>query len=152
MRWPAQLPARPDRAFPRTVLGWYTEGRRSDMSKGFSLEIYPWAYRAKNQEDGSSIEEYIEKPHRTPGEEEALPAPERAELLLKRNNYADLPLVNFTSQYGMGCFEGLKAFLRIPSISTLPENKPDIRRAADFALHELLGITRFPISGSLRSR
>ena len=27
--------------------------------------------------------------------------------------------------------EGLKAFLRIPSISTLPEHKPDIRRAAD---------------------
>jgi acetylornithine deacetylase/succinyl-diaminopimelate desuccinylase-like protein len=33
--------------------------------------------------------------------------------------------------------EGLKAFLRIPSISTLPENKPDIRRAAEFALSEL---------------
>ena len=28
--------------------------------------------------------------------------------------------------------EGLKTFLRIPSISTLPENKPDIRRAAEF--------------------
>ncbi len=80
------------------------------MAKGFSLEIYPWAYRARNQEDGSWTEEYIEKPHLTPYEEEALPADERAELLLKRNNYADLPLVNFTSQYGMGCFEGLKAF------------------------------------------
>jgi acetylornithine deacetylase/succinyl-diaminopimelate desuccinylase-like protein len=33
--------------------------------------------------------------------------------------------------------EGLKAFLRIPSISTLSEHKPDIRRAADFALNEL---------------
>ena len=80
------------------------------MAKGFSLEIYPWAYRAKNQEDGSWTQEYIEKPHLTPREEEALPAAERAELLLARNNYADLPLVNFTSQYGMGCFEGLKAF------------------------------------------
>jgi acetylornithine deacetylase/succinyl-diaminopimelate desuccinylase-like protein len=33
--------------------------------------------------------------------------------------------------------EGLKTFLRIPSISTLPENKPDIRRAAEFVRDEL---------------
>src|SRR6187200_2602095 len=33
--------------------------------------------------------------------------------------------------------EGLKAFLRIPSISTLSEHKPDIRRAAEFARGEL---------------
>src|SRR6266446_4485696 len=33
--------------------------------------------------------------------------------------------------------EGLKTFLRIPSISTLPEHKPDIRRAAEFCLSEL---------------
>src|SRR5437762_970114 len=33
--------------------------------------------------------------------------------------------------------EGLKTFLRIPSISTLPEHKPDIRRAAEFCLDEL---------------
>ncbi len=35
--------------------------------------------------------------------------------------------------------EGLKTFLRIPSISTLPEHKPDIRRAAEFTLGELRG-------------
>jgi branched-chain amino acid aminotransferase len=80
------------------------------MAKGFSLEIYPWSYRARSREDGSWTEEYIEKPHLTPREEESLPEPERAGLHLKRNNYADMPLVNFTSQYGMGCFEGLKAF------------------------------------------
>jgi acetylornithine deacetylase/succinyl-diaminopimelate desuccinylase-like protein len=33
--------------------------------------------------------------------------------------------------------EGLKTFLRIPSISTLSEHKPDIRRAAEFAREEL---------------
>jgi acetylornithine deacetylase/succinyl-diaminopimelate desuccinylase-like protein len=33
--------------------------------------------------------------------------------------------------------EGLKTFLRIPSISTLSEHKPDIRRAAEFVLNEL---------------
>lgn len=33
--------------------------------------------------------------------------------------------------------EGLQAFLRIPSISTLAEHKPDIRRAAEFVREEL---------------
>ncbi len=80
------------------------------MAKGFSLEVDPWAYRAKFQENGVWTEEYIEKPHLEPRQEEGLTAEQKADLLLKRNNYADLPLVNFTSQYGMGCFEGLKAF------------------------------------------
>jgi branched-chain amino acid aminotransferase len=80
------------------------------MAKGFNLEINPWVYRAKHQDDGSWVEEYIEKPHLTPREEAALPADKKAELLLQRNAYADLPVVNYTTQYGMGCFEGLKAF------------------------------------------
>ena len=33
--------------------------------------------------------------------------------------------------------EGLKAFLRIPSISTLPEHKADIQRAAEFVANDL---------------
>jgi acetylornithine deacetylase/succinyl-diaminopimelate desuccinylase-like protein len=33
--------------------------------------------------------------------------------------------------------DGLKTFLRIPSVSTLPEHKPDIRRAAEFVADEL---------------
>jgi branched-chain amino acid aminotransferase len=84
--------------------------RRQSMAKGFSLEIDPWVYRAKHQEDGTWVEEYIEKPHRSPREEAALPAEKKAELLLERNNFSDLPVVNYTTQYGMGCFEGLKAF------------------------------------------
>lgn len=80
------------------------------MAKGFSLEMCPWVYRAQYREDGSWSEEYVEKPHRTPAEEKRLADVERAKLLLSRNNFADLPLVNYTTQYGMGCFEGLKAF------------------------------------------
>jgi branched-chain amino acid aminotransferase len=80
------------------------------MAKGFSLEIDPWVFRAKYRDGGTWAEEYVEKPHRTPAAEAALPADERAALLLARNNFADLPLVNYTTQYGMGCFEGLKAF------------------------------------------
>lgn len=33
--------------------------------------------------------------------------------------------------------DGLKSLLRIPSISTLPEHKPDIKRAVDFLANEL---------------
>src|SRR5262249_17633610 len=33
--------------------------------------------------------------------------------------------------------EDLQAFLRIPSVSTMPEHKPDIRRAAEFCVNEL---------------
>jgi len=45
--------------------------------------------------------------------------------------------------------EGLKAFLRIPSISTLSEHKPDIRRAAEFVRAELqsAGMTAELIEG-----
>ncbi len=45
--------------------------------------------------------------------------------------------------------EGLKTFLRIPSISTLSEHKPDIRRAAEFVLGELraAGLTGDLIEG-----
>jgi branched-chain amino acid aminotransferase len=76
---------------------------------GFSLALYPIAYRARF--DGSAWrEEYIEQAHMTPAEEAALPEKERDELNERRNHFAGVPLVNYTTQYGMGCFEGLKAF------------------------------------------
>jgi acetylornithine deacetylase/succinyl-diaminopimelate desuccinylase-like protein len=45
--------------------------------------------------------------------------------------------MNYFQEHQTDFLEGLKAFLRIPSISTLSDNKPDIRRAAEFALNEL---------------
>src|SRR5690348_9611345 len=45
--------------------------------------------------------------------------------------------MNYYEQHRADFLEGLKAFLRIPSISTLSQHKPDIRRAAEFARHEL---------------
>ena len=45
--------------------------------------------------------------------------------------------MNYYQQHQSEFLEGLKAFLRIPSISALSENKPDIRRAAEFAVNEL---------------
>ena len=74
----------------------------------FTLNTYPVIYRAKFS-NGNWAEKFIEKPHKTPEEEAALSAEERTVLETARNCYDDMPLVNYTSQYGMGCFEGLKA-------------------------------------------
>lgn len=75
----------------------------------FTLSIYPWVYTAKYA-GGSWQETYDEKPHDTPEAEAALSAEERDRLISERNSFPELPLVNYTSQYGLGCFEGLKAF------------------------------------------
>lgn len=76
----------------------------------FSLSIYPWVYKAQSDGNGSWSEEYIEKAHLTPEAEADLAEDDYQELLAKRNSFPELPLVNYTTQYGMGCFEGLKAF------------------------------------------
>ncbi|MCL1813294.1 MAG: branched-chain amino acid aminotransferase [Treponema sp.] len=75
----------------------------------FTLNSYPVVYRAKYTESGGWTEEFIEKPHKTPQEEAQLPKTEAAALSDSRNFYSDMPLVNYTTQYGLGCFEGLKA-------------------------------------------
>ncbi|MDR0599092.1 MAG: aminotransferase class IV [Treponema sp.] len=75
----------------------------------FNLNSYPVAYRAKYTENGEWREEFLEKPHKTPGEEARLPPAEAVLLAESRNFYADMPLVNYTTQYGLGCFEGVKA-------------------------------------------
>jgi branched-chain amino acid aminotransferase len=80
------------------------------MSKTFSLSTYPWVYKAKYQSEGLWKEDFEEKPHKTPAEEAALDEEGLTELLNKRNSFPDLPLVNYTTQYGFGCFEGLKAY------------------------------------------
>jgi acetylornithine deacetylase/succinyl-diaminopimelate desuccinylase-like protein len=45
--------------------------------------------------------------------------------------------MNYYQQHHQDYLEGLKTFLRIPSISTLSEHKPDIRKAAEFVRAEL---------------
>jgi branched-chain amino acid aminotransferase len=74
----------------------------------FALNTYPITYRAKFS-DGKWSDEYLEKPHKTPKEEAAMSAEDLAKLENSRNFYEDMPLVNYTSQYGLACFEGLKA-------------------------------------------
>jgi len=45
--------------------------------------------------------------------------------------------MNYYQQHEAEFVEGLRTFLRIPSISTLPEHKSDIQRAAEFVRNEL---------------
>jgi len=75
----------------------------------FSLNTYPITFRAKFSK-GNWDGEYLEKPHKTQKEEAAMNDEDRAKLQSSRNYYDDMPLVNYTSQYGLACFEGLKAF------------------------------------------
>jgi branched-chain amino acid aminotransferase len=74
----------------------------------FSLNSYPVVYRAKGGPQGWKGG-YLEKSHKTPEEEAALGAAERDALETSRNFYDDMPLVSYTTQYGLSCFEGLKA-------------------------------------------
>ena len=79
------------------------------MGAEFSLSIYPWVYVSKF-DDGSWYHDFIEKRHLSPAAEAALPDADREQLYRERNQFANLPLVTYSTQYAMACFEGLKAF------------------------------------------
>jgi len=95
----------------------------------FALNTYPITYRSKFSE-GKWSGEYLEKPHKSPEEEAAMNDNDRAMMENSRNCYGDMPLVNYTSQYGLACFEGLKAFPQ--KNGSLAIFRPD-RNAARFA-------------------
>jgi branched-chain amino acid aminotransferase len=96
------------------------------MGKGFTLSVYPWSYLAEYTEkippgnvpqedrgDGTKShwqEKFLEGEHKSRAEEMRLDPDEQEALLNRRNHITGLPLVNYTTQYGLGCFEGLKAF------------------------------------------
>lgn len=80
------------------------------MAAGFSLSVYPWQFRAKWTPAKVWTETYIELEHLSPKAESELSDQAMNALLARRNAAGELPLVNYTSQYGMGCFEGLKAY------------------------------------------
>ncbi len=75
----------------------------------FSLNMYPLVYRARFG-GNAWTEEWLKKDALTASEEAGLSPSERQNLLEARNTYPDMPIVSYTSQYGLGCFEGLKAF------------------------------------------
>jgi len=76
---------------------------------GFQLSVYPWIHQARFN-GRVWEEEYIEQTHSTPEEEAAMDREQYAALVDSRNRLAHLPIVNYSTQYGLSCFEGLKAF------------------------------------------
>lgn len=114
------------------------------MASEFSLAIYPWVFVSK-WTGTTWCRRYEEKPHSTPEQEAALPDAEREALHMRRNCFADLPLVNYTTQYGMGCFEGLKAFPQ-------PDNTLKLFRPTDNGVRMArsmsgLHMPAFPVDG-----
>ena len=79
------------------------------MPTGFTLSVYPWVYLAQYDKNGDWTEQFIEQPHKSPSEEAAMDPEDFDRLLKKRNSIEGLPVVNLTTQYGFGVFEGLKA-------------------------------------------
>ena len=76
----------------------------------FTLNSYPVVYRSRfTKEKDKWKGEYLEKPHQSPDAEAAMKGPKRDTLIASRNFFADMPLINYTTQYGLSCFEGLKA-------------------------------------------
>lgn len=75
----------------------------------FTLSLYPWIYEASSAGGKEWKERFILQPHKSPAEEAALGEKEREALVESRNHLQSLPFISYTNQYGMGCFEGLKA-------------------------------------------
>ncbi len=114
----------------------------------FELEMYPWVYTAKFN-DKNWTEEFIEQPHLSPEEEAKLEPSKRAELLKSRNSFTQFPLVNYTSQYGLGCFEGMKAFPQ--KDNTLKLFRPDENGARFKKSMEGLMMPSFPVEMFVKS-
>jgi branched-chain amino acid aminotransferase len=76
----------------------------------FELAMYPITYCARyNTRTKSWDEKWIESDRVPFAELQKMDEERRAEIYEKRNHLG-LPAVSYTSQYGVGCFEGLKAF------------------------------------------
>ncbi len=76
----------------------------------FNLAMYPISYVAQfNPATGNWDEQWFQADSITFAELSAMGEAERAEVYAKRNRFP-LPLVNYTSQYALGCFEGMKAY------------------------------------------
>ncbi|MGI5173227.1 branched-chain-amino-acid transaminase [Treponema sp. OMZ 840] len=76
----------------------------------FALEMYPVVYLARYSAASESWDEQWITQDSVPYDElQKLDEKEREKILIARNTLP-LPAVSYTSQYGYGCFEGMKAF------------------------------------------
>lgn len=80
------------------------------MRMAFDLDMYPVVYTAQyNPKTKTWEEKWIENDSLPYSELMKKTEEERSEIYRKRNDLG-LPSVSYTSQYGFGCFEGMKAF------------------------------------------
>ena len=76
----------------------------------FNLEMYPISYMARyNPQTQGWQEEWIESDTIPYDELQAMDESKRQEVIAHRNQLG-IPAVSYTSQYGYGCFEGMKAY------------------------------------------
>ena len=115
----------------------------------FSLNSYPVVFRAKYEKAGWKKGEYIEKPHKKPEDEAKMSEAEQNAISESRNVYQDMPLVNYTTQYGLGCFEGLKALPQ--KNGGLAIFRPDRNAARFYKSMEGLYMPPFPEADFLKA-
>lgn len=85
----------------------------------FNLAMYPISYIAQyNTTTGAWDEQWFQADSLTFAELSKLSEADKNAVYAKRNNFP-LPLVNYTSQYALGCFEGMKAYPREDGTLTL---------------------------------
>ncbi|MGL4987120.1 MAG: aminotransferase class IV [Treponemataceae bacterium] len=76
----------------------------------FTLEMYPISYVAEYDDKSKKWNEtWIESDNIEFSKLKILSEDDQNKIFIKRNTY-NLPLVNYTTQYGLSCFEGMKAF------------------------------------------
>ncbi len=100
----------------------------------FLLSMYPWTYSAKYSHNGTWEERFEKKELLSPSEEEQLSDADREIVMQKRNSFPELPLVSFTTQYAIACFEGAKAFPQIDNtlkVFRLDENAKRMHRSME---------------------
>lgn len=96
----------------------------------FNLEMYPVTYMARyDSKTGEWNEEWLQADGISFGELQKMADDERQKVFARRNQLG-IPAVSYTSQYGYGCFEGMKAYPRKDGKISI--FRPD-RNAARFA-------------------
>jgi len=97
----------------------------------FNLAMYPISYVAQyNPATGKWDEKWFQADSITFEQLAKMSAAEQNEVYAKRNVFG-LPLINYTTQYALGCFEGMKAYPRKDGSLTLFRPDANAKRFRD---------------------
>jgi len=88
----------------------YTTPILGGTTMAFNLSMYPVSYIAQyNPATNTWDESWYQADSITKDSLDAMSEAEQSKVYAKRNTF-NLPLINYTTQYAMGCFEGMKAY------------------------------------------